>query len=216
MAEMAKYGEKWAHRNGRSPYPVMTTEDLCKMPVKELAAKNSLLLLWATSPKLDDAMEVMKSWGFNFINVLFVWIKLNPSGIGWHFGMGFHSRQNAEFVLLGARGNGLKRVNNSISSLVIWPRGRHSAKPPITRDRIDHLYGDVYRIELFSRDVVSNWDRWGNEVTCSEGAKILDPYLIPPIECIVDEDEYQGLPVVDTRQEFFSYGEQMPLMMEAA
>lgn len=211
MAEYAKYGEKWARRNGRSPYPVMTTDDMCKMPVGDLFGKNSHLLMWATSPKMNDAMRLMDAYGFEFINILFTWIKLNPSGIGWHFGLGYHSRQNAEFVLLGKRGKGLKRINNDVFSLIVYPRGAHSAKPPETRDRIHRLYGPVDRIELYARQEVPGWETWGNQCPQSPRASILNDYLIPPIEAIVDEDEYNGLPVVDTRQSSFAHGEQMSL-----
>ena len=212
IGEMAKYGEKWARRNGRSPYPVMTTEDICKIPAGDLADKNSICLMWATYPKLEDAMQVMKAWGFEYKTVAFTWVKLNPSGVGWHFGLGYHTRQNPEIVLLGTRGKGLSRVDNTVPNLVIWPRGRHSAKPSIVRDKIERLYGDANRIELFSRDIIPGWDRWGNEVTCSEGAKILEPYLLPPIEAIIDEDEYEGLPVQETKQESWDNGEQMRMM----
>lgn len=209
---MAKYGEKWARRNGRSPYTVMTTDDICKMPIAEIADKNSICLMWATYPKLEDGLQVLKAWGFEFKTVAFTWVKLNPSGVGWHFGLGYHTRQNPEIVLLGTRGKSISRADNTIANLIVWPRGRHSAKPPIVRDKIERLYGDVSRIELFSRDIVPGWDRWGNEVICSEGAKILEPYLIPPIETIVDDDEYLGLPVGDTVQESYDYGEQMNLI----
>lgn len=157
----------------------------------------------------------MHAWGFKFINVLFTWVKLNPSGIGWHFGLGYHTYQNAEFVLLGARGNGVKRIAKDVSSLVIWPQGEHSAKPPIGRERIEALYGDVARIEIFVRQALRGWETWGNKCPRSPYASILDDYLIPPIEAIVDEDEFEGLPVMDTRQMSYSHAEQMPLLAQA-
>lgn len=215
IGEYAKYGEKWARRNGRSPYPVMSTPDICKMPVGDLMAKNSLLLLWATSPKMEDAFAVIKAYGFEFVNVLFTWVKLNPSGVGWHFGLGYHTHQNAEFILLGKRGKGLSRAARDISSLIIYPRGKHSAKPPTARERIERLYGDVPRIEIFARQPLANWETWGNECPQSPYASILDDYIIPPIQAIIDEDEYQGLPVVDTIQAHYSHGEQMPLLRVA-
>lgn len=186
----------------------MTTEDIGKIPVRDISDKNSICLMWATYPKLEDGLYVMKAWGFEFKTVAFTWVKLNPSGVGWHFGLGYHTRQNPELVLLGTRGKGLPRIDNTIANLVIWPRGRHSAKPPIIRDKIERLYGQTSRIELFSRDIIPNWDRWGNEVECSEGARLLESYLIPPIQAIVDEDEFEGLSVNDTRQESYTYGEQ--------
>ncbi len=212
MSEMAKHGEKWARRMGRSPYPVMTTDDLCKMPVGDLGDKDSFLCLWATWPKMEDALRVMKAWNYELDTRLFTWVKLNPSGRGWHFGCGFHTHANDEVVLLGKRGKGVPRQAKDVFSLVIHPRGKHSSKPAIVRDRIERLYGDVPRIEIFAREVAPGWDRYGNEVICSEGARILEPYLIPPLEVIVDEDEYQGLPVEDTQQESWDYGEQIRLI----
>lgn len=40
----------------------------------------------------------------------------------------------------------------------------HSKKPDETRKRIEALYGDVPKIELFARRQADNWDCWGNEV----------------------------------------------------
>ena len=57
-----------------------------------------------------------------------------------------------------------KRLSNSVSQLVFAPLGRHSAKPPIVRDKIVELMGDLPRVELFARDKVDGWDSWGNEV----------------------------------------------------
>lgn len=71
MAELAKRGEKWARRNGRSPYPVMDTKDICALPVKQLAPKNCVLFMWATYPKLEDALQVISAWGFKYKTVAF-------------------------------------------------------------------------------------------------------------------------------------------------
>lgn len=189
MSELAKRGEKWARQNGRSPYPVMSTEDICKMPVGKLASKNAVALIWATHPKLADGLRVMAAWGFEFKTVAFTWVKTNPSGVGWHFGLGYHTRQNPEIVLLGTKGKGLARVDNTIPNLLIFPRGEHSRKPPITYDRIEALYGDVSRIELFARNTRPGWDAWGNEVDCSPGATVLENYLSPPASQIIDNDD---------------------------
>lgn len=39
----------------------------------------------------------------------------------------------------------------------------HSRKPPAFRDNIVELLGDRPRVELFAREAVSGWDRWGLE-----------------------------------------------------
>lgn len=217
MGHLAKYGEKWGRANGRPIYPVMTRDDICKLPIGDIAARNSVLLLWATSPMIADGSSdmVIKSWGFTSVTIGFTWVKLNPSGIGWHFGLGYHTHQNAEFLFIATRGKGIRRVAKDVSSLLIYPRGQHSRKPPTAKDRIERLYGPVSRIELFARQQFDGWDTWGNEVDCSPGATALMDFIAPPYTAVVDEDEYHGLPVVDTVQTSYGYGEQMPLLAAA-
>ena len=72
----------WGYRNmgniqatANVQYPTMQNEDICKLPVKEIAADNSILFLWATFPKIQEALDVMKAWGFEYKTVGFVWIK---------------------------------------------------------------------------------------------------------------------------------------------
>lgn len=57
------------------------------------------------------------------------------------------------------------RKNNTVSQLIKYPLGKHSAKPPITRDKIKELMGeDANCLELFARNNIEGWDCWGNEV----------------------------------------------------
>lgn len=64
---------------------------------------------------------------------------------------GNYTRANTEDVLIAVRGNGLERLNASIKQVVYSPLGEHSEKPWEVRHRLELLYGDVKRIELFSR-----------------------------------------------------------------
>ena len=43
-------------------YPTLTLEEICSLEVP--AAEDAVLFLWATAPKLPDALEVMAAWGF--------------------------------------------------------------------------------------------------------------------------------------------------------
>lgn len=164
IGERAKRGEKWARRNGRSPYDVMNHGDICDMAVPEIAASNSILFLWATDPKLEEAFEVIKAWGFIYKTIGFHWVKQNRSGVGFHFGLGYHTRANPEICLLATRGKGLRRVDNRVPRLIISPLQEHSRKPDEARYRIERLYGDLPRIELFARRPAEGWDVWGNEI----------------------------------------------------
>lgn len=178
MDEMAKRGEKWARRNGRSPYDVMDTAAICAMPVADYAAKNSVLLMWATYPKLEDALAVVKAWEFEYKTVAFTWVKQNPSGMGFKVGLGYHTRGNAEICLLATRGYGLRRVDKSVMQLVIAPVGEHSQKPDEVRDRIKRLYGDVPRLELFARQRRPGFSIWGNQAPGGSDVKIEAPFTV--------------------------------------
>lgn len=164
MSEFAKRGEKWARRNGRSPYEVMDTEDIAALPVGDVSARDSVLLLWATYPKLVDALRVVEAWGFTYKTVAFTWVKLNKGGSGFKFGLGYHTRGNSELCLLGTKGRGLRRVDAAVPNLLIHPVGEHSKKPHEARLRIERLYGDVPRLELFARQSCPGWTALGNEV----------------------------------------------------
>lgn len=151
-------------RSAKRHYGVMSLDDIMRLPVLDLAEKNSVLFLWATDPLLETAMGVIRAWGFTYKTVGFHWAKLNQSGSGFFTGMGYYSRANVEMCLLATRGKGLPRVSKSVRRLVVAPRGRHSEKPPEVRDRIVQLFGDVLRLEIFARSLAPGWDVWGNEV----------------------------------------------------
>lgn len=150
------------NRGAEHKYPVMRPDELARLPVATLAAKDAALLMWATYPQLDVALNLMTAWGFRYTTGGFTWVKRTAVG-SWFRGMGHYTRSNAELCLLGVRGSPAV-VSRSVCQVVDSPRGRHSAKPPEVRDRIVELFGDVPRVELFARERVPGWDAWGNEV----------------------------------------------------
>ena len=149
---------------GGKTYPTMTLEDIKHLPVKNITNKDCALYLWATMPKLPEALEVIKSWGFRYINCGFNWVKLNPKGKGIYSGLGHWTNGNAELCLFAKRG-APKRLAKNIKQIVMAPRSFHSKKPDEVRDHIVSLLGDIPRIELFARQKVNGWDAWGDEIT---------------------------------------------------
>jgi len=109
------------------------------------------------------ALGVIRAWGFAYKGMAFVWVKQNKKGKGWHFGLGFWTRGNAELCLLAGRGKP-KRQSIDVSQLVISPLRGHSKKSDEVKERIVQLAGDLPRIELFARTKMAGWDVWGNEV----------------------------------------------------
>jgi len=67
------------------------------VPIQHKFAKNAVLFLWATPPKLKEAMEVIEAWGFEYVTQA-VWIKNR-------LGMGYWWMQKHEILLLAKRGN---------------------------------------------------------------------------------------------------------------
>lgn len=156
------YNDKSCQGNAAEHYQLMKDEDICGLPGKDIAADDCVLFLWATYPKLQEALDVIKAWGFKYKSIGFQWIKQNKSGSGYFFGLGRWTRGNTEPCLIAVKGKP-KRMSASVGQLVFSPLREHSQKPDVVRDKIVELMGDLPRIELFARTTSPGWDCWGNE-----------------------------------------------------
>jgi N6-adenosine-specific RNA methylase IME4 len=156
--------EKGGGRSAKNHYPVMSLHEITKLPISRIAAKNSVLLMWAIDPMLDVAFDVIKAWDFKFKTVGFYWVKKNVKSPGFFTGLGYYTRANPEQCLLATRGTGLRRKDKSVRRLIVAPRGRHSEKPVEAYRRIERLFGNVSRVELFARTRRVGWDAFGDEV----------------------------------------------------
>ena len=142
-------------------YPTATLAQLTKLDVPTITANNCLLFLWATSPHLDQAIELGKAWGFEWATVAFVWdkVRVNP---------GFYTMSQCELCLVFKHGKipGLRGARN-VRQLVSERRGNHSEKPAAVRRRIEAMFPAASKIELFARRRFSekntNWVLWGFE-----------------------------------------------------
>ena len=144
----------------------MSIEELCTLPVSEIAEKDCVLFLWATFPQLKEALQLIEAWGFQYKTVAFVWLKTNRKSGTWFYGLGFWTRGNAEICLLATKGHPKRQAKN-VHQLIISPVEAHSKKPDIAREKITALMGDLPKIELFARKESPGWDIWGNEVKSS-------------------------------------------------
>lgn len=161
-----RYAQKGLQGAAEKHYPTMGIDELCALPVAELAAPDSALFLWATFPQLPEALRLIQAWGFTFKTVAFVWLKKNRVADSWFYGLGFWTRGNAEVCLLATKGHP-KRQAKGVHQFIISPIEGHSKKPDEAREKISALMGDVPRVELFARQSPPGWDVWGNEVTPS-------------------------------------------------
>ena len=153
-------------------YNLMSVDDICNLPIANIADTNCILFLWATPPCLQEAFKVINAWGFIYKTIGFTWIKRNKKTRSLFWGLGYWTRSNAELCLIATKGNP-KRISNSVHQVIETSIGEHSRKPPEARDRIVKLMGELPRIELFARerselfDEYKGWAVWGNEIESS-------------------------------------------------
>ena len=144
-------------------YALMSMDEIKKIPIPKITADNCALFMWCTFPYLADQIKLFEHWNFKYKTVGFTWVKLNKKNKKPFFGVGYYAKSNAEICLLGIKGK-MKPVNNTVSSVIISPRREHSRKPDEARDRIVELFGDIPRIELFSRTKSIGWDIHGDDM----------------------------------------------------
>ena len=134
----------------------MSLDEIKALPVGKLATDAAIFYLWATSPKLEESMQVMNAWGFSYRSCA-VWDKEI-------MGMGYWFRQQTELLLVGIRGAmPSPEPASRVSSLITSRRGKHSQKPDCVYRMIETMYPDLSRIELFSRQQRSGWAAFGNQ-----------------------------------------------------
>jgi N6-adenosine-specific RNA methylase IME4 len=140
-------------------YPLMTTSEICNLPVKHWGQQNSHLYLWATNNFLRDGFEVMDAWGYRYITMI-TWTKDR-------FGIGQYYRGLTEHCLFGVRGvvpYRLRADGKRAQGVTGFsaPRTQHSKKPEEMRTMIELVSPGPY-LEMFARRPAPGWDGWGNE-----------------------------------------------------
>ena len=136
-------------------YGGLTVEQLCELPVRDLAAKDAHLHLWTTNAFLFDCARIFDAWGFEFRSS-FIWVK--PQ-----MGIGNYWRNSHEILLTAIRGDAKRFNDHSIMSWLECDRSRHSEKPFIIRDYIRRASPGPY-LEMFARTPAEGWTCWGNEI----------------------------------------------------
>ena len=138
----------------RKHYGTLKLKQLKQFPMQQLLNKDSLVFMWVTNPHLDQGIELLKSWGLKYSTVAFVWNKMrvNP---------GFYTMSQCELCLVGKNGKiprprGARNVRQYVEHL----REAHSKKPDEVRTRIEQMFPDQTKVELFGRDQLAGWSVW--------------------------------------------------------
>ena len=158
------------HRTALDHYPVMDFEALAALPVKDLAARDCALFMWAVGSHLDEALKLGEAWGFRFVTDAFDWLKERMADAGQadmftgdvpgpRMGFGYRTRKQVEPCLLFARGKP-RRLSNGVRQAIVAPIRAHSQKPDVQYGRIEALVAGPYA-ELFSRHAARGLGRVG-------------------------------------------------------
>ena len=191
-----QYGNTISRGAADGHYNTLSLSDMKRLPVWELSESNAILAMWYTGTHDEEARELASAWGFDVRQMfLFTWVKFNSLAeqrfnraleeqtlfefnellmmlnAETRMNPGNYTRGNQESVLVAVKGKGLERIDASVKQVVYSCLGRHSEKPAEVRYRLEQLYGDVPRIELFARQSAPGWDCWGNE--CENSIQLL-------------------------------------------
>lgn len=174
-------------RGAESQYSVMSYTDISNLPVKQLIdPEGTVLALWVPSSLLEQGLNVLKAWGFQHKQT-FIWVKTKKQDSVsksyaktknindcLSFGMGRLFRQSHEICLIGTSGNGIykKLKNKSQRSVSLAPNEKHSKKPEDLQDKLELMFPNTNKLELFARRVRKDWTCLGNEVCSGEDIRI--------------------------------------------
>ena len=146
-----------------SRYGTMSTDEVCALPVQDVAQETSHLYLWVPNALLPDGLRVMAAWGFQY-KANIVWHKIRKDGGSDGRGVGFYFRNVTELLLFGVRGKnarteapGRSQVNYMSSR-----KREHSRKPDEQYELIEDCSQGPY-LELFARGTRPGWTYWGNQ-----------------------------------------------------
>lgn len=153
-------------RAASAQYKVMTPAQVAAIPVAEVAdPMGCLLALWVPGSMLVHGLEVMKAWGFQHKQV-FVWVKLKKKyheEQDWNeatrVGMGRLFRQSHEIALIGTSGKSVYPWldDHSQRSVAFDLNQGHSIKPSTLQNRLDKMFPDTDRLEMFARRQRKGW-----------------------------------------------------------
>ncbi len=161
-----KFGDKLPgpSRGAERNYGVMTVEDVKWFLTDEgiAVADNAWLFLWRVASMQEEALSVVRAWGFTVKSEI-VWNKVTKDG-GPRIGMGRYVRNAHEVCLVCTRGK-VAPHDRGVPSWFTAPRGEHSAKPDEFWDIVHRLVDtDDPRTELFARKHRAGWDAVGHQL----------------------------------------------------
>jgi N6-adenosine-specific RNA methylase IME4/ParB-like chromosome segregation protein Spo0J len=142
-----------ATHRGRTPFPDMCIEEICRLPVAGLAYKDCVLWLWTTNSFMREAYRCLDAWGFTAKTIL-TWDKVS-------MGVGNWLRNVTEHCILAVKGHPIVNLSDQ-TTLITEKRREHSRKPETFYGLVESLCPGS-KLELFARCKREGWTAWGVE-----------------------------------------------------
>ncbi len=143
---------------GEAHYRTMRMDRIMMLPVSALAKRDCALLLWATAPRLDEAIAIARAWGFTYKSNV-AWLKTTINAKR-RIGCGFWARSMHETVIIATRGS--QRALR-LPSVIDGVAREHSRKPDEFYELVRRHSPRAKRCDLFSRETRRGFDGWGNQ-----------------------------------------------------
>lgn len=177
-----------AHGAAQSHYDLLTLGRLKKLRkiIDKWAAKDCIMVMWATWPKLKDAFRVLRAWGFEDYVTGCPWIKTTPNTGRIRTGIGFWFQSASEILLIARRG---KPKTKKIPLLALLTGDRdnavffdqrhkpHSKKPPTIREWIELKMDGPY-LEMFATSERDGWTTYGRALGTEITPNGIKPYKV--------------------------------------
>lgn len=163
--EFAQFGDVGIKYDTLTLEQIIDYEIEGKLLKQDYFDKNAVLFLWATCPKLEEALRVMNAWGFDYKTNI-CWDKVAATSST----MGMWLQGRHELLLIGTKGKlSPPSPDRKIESIYQEKKTKHSKKPEFFYELIEGWYrlpADAKYLELFARGKHSErWEVLGNQVS---------------------------------------------------
>lgn len=159
------------------PYTTLKQNELENLPIKNITNDDAACFMWVTDSHLKEGIKLIEAWGFKYKTIAFIWIKHYKSGVRC-VNFAPWTLKSAEICILGIKGRMKQcKITNKIYQVVDALRTTHSRKPAEVRKRIDEMFGDLPRIELFAREKTEGWTSIGDGIDGMDIKESLDKLI---------------------------------------
>jgi N6-adenosine-specific RNA methylase IME4 len=161
-----RYEDQPPRGGAEKHYNLMDLEDIKNLgeEVDRITKDESHLYLWTTNSFMEEAFEVVDSWGFEQKTII-TWVK-DKIGVGYYF------RNTTEHILFCTKG-GLGTETTSIPTHFYANRTKHSKKPSEVYRMVEESSPSP-KVELFARETISGWEGVGDEQVNLRSAEDVD------------------------------------------